>query len=294
MRSSWETLGYDTLRSVAVMSLSVFVIGCSYGVAGHSAGLSWWQILTIACVVMAGSSEFVFVGILATGGLPIVGALAGLLVNTRNLGYGLSVGPYLGSGVRRLIGAHMVNDETAALTAAAPNAEQGRAAFLWCGIGVLVSWPAGSAVGSAAGQIISSPETLGLDAAFPALLGALAISALRAHRSERGSLGASLIVGAVIAVAATPYVPSGVPVLLALAGLLAGARLPRRDPAERALPAADCADQTADRAAQTADRALPAADRAPRTADRALPAADRAAWSTESRVRATDSAVSAP
>ena len=97
-----------------------------------------------------------------------------------------------------------------------------------------------------------------------------------------------------IAVAATPYVPSGVPVLLALAGLLAGARLPRRDPAERALPAADCADQTADRAAQTADRALPAADRAPRTADRALPAADRAAWSTESRVRATDSAVSAP
>ena len=38
MRSSWETLGYDTLRSVAVMALSVFVIGCSYGVAGHSAG----------------------------------------------------------------------------------------------------------------------------------------------------------------------------------------------------------------------------------------------------------------
>ena len=152
-------------------------------------------------------------------------------------------------------------------------AEQGRAAFLWCGIGVLGSWPAGSAVGSAAGQIISSPETLGLDAAFPALLGALAISALRAHRSERGSLGASLIVGAVIAGAATPYVPSGVPVLLALAGLLAGARLPRRDPAERALPAAD--------------RALPAAERAARTAD-------RAAWSAESRFRRTDSAVSAP
>ncbi|GAB37631.1 hypothetical protein GOSPT_018_00110 [Gordonia sputi NBRC 100414] len=275
MRSSWETLGYDTLRSVAVMALSVFVIGCSYGVAGHSAGLSWWQILTIACVVMAGSSEFVFVGILATGGLPIVGALAGLLVNTRNLGYGLSVGPYLGSGMRRLVGAHMVNDETAALTAAAPDAERARAAFLWCGIGVLVSWPAGSAVGSAAGQVISSPETLGLDAAFPALLAALAISALRAQRSERGKLGASLALGAVIAVATTPFVPAGVPVLMALAGLLAGVPLPRRnadralDTAERALHPSDSAPRYAESAPHTAARASRYTDRALHTAERA-------------------------
>lgn len=162
----------------------------------------------------------------------------------------------------------MVNDETAALTAAAPDAERARAAFLWCGIGVLVSWPAGSAVGSAAGQIISSPETLGLDAAFPALLAALAISALRAQRSERGKLGASLALGAVIAVATTPYVPAGVPVLLALTGLLAGVPLPRRG--------ADRAHRTADRALHPADSALPHADRASRYAESALQTAERA------------------
>ncbi|MGW0455352.1 AzlC family ABC transporter permease [Gordonia sputi] len=282
MRSSWETLGYDTLRSVAVMALSVFVIGCSYGVAGHSAGLSWWQIVTIACVVMAGSSEFVFVGILATGGLPIVGALAGLLVNTRNLGYGLSVGPYLGSGVRRLIGAHMVNDETAALTAGTSDAERARAAFLWCGIGVLVSWPAGAALGSAAGQVISSPETLGLDAAFPALLGALAISALRGQRSERGRLGASLVVGAVIAVAATPYVPAGVPVLLALVGLGAGLLVPRRgtddsahSAVDSALPDVESVHATVDSALATVDSALATVGSAPSTVDSAVPRVGR-------------------
>ena len=162
----------------------------------------------------------------------------------------------------------MVNDETAALTAAAPDAERARAAFLWCGIGVLVSWPAGSAVGSAAGQIISSPETLGLDAAFPALLAALAISAVRAHRSERGKLGASLALGAVIAVATTPFVPAGVPVLLALTGLLAGVPLPRRG-ADRAL-------RTAERALHPADSAPYTVERAPHYAERALHAAERA------------------
>ncbi len=216
MRSAWRTLDGSTVRAVAVMCLSVLVIGASYGVTAHGAGLTWWQIVGIATVVLAGSSEFVFVGILAAGGAPILGALAGILVNTRNFGYGLAVGKHLPGGRGLLIRAHLINDETAALTTAERDPRRARAAFLLCGAGILVAWPAGAAIGAAMGGVIASPEALGLDAAFPALLAAPAIPALR----DRRTLLAALVGGAV-ALMLTPFTPAGLPILGALAGFAA-------------------------------------------------------------------------
>ncbi|MGV9672768.1 AzlC family ABC transporter permease [Gordonia sp. NPDC003504] len=215
----WRTLDAPTVRAVAVMCLSVLVIGMSYGVSGHGAGLTWWQLTIIATVVLAGSSEFVFVAVLAAGGAPLLGAAAGLLVNTRNLGYGLAVGRHLDRGVPMLLGAHLINDETAALATAESDRRRGRAVFFLCGTGILVCWPAGAALGSVIGDVVARPGSLGLDAAFPALLAALAIPALR----DRAVVGAAAIGGAA-ALAATPFVPAGVPVLIALVGVAATAR----------------------------------------------------------------------
>lgn len=216
MRSAWRTLDTATLRAVVVMSLSVLVIGMSYGVAAHSAGLALWQIVLIATVVLAGSSEFVFVGILAAGGVPILAALAGLLVNTRNFGYGLAVGKHLRGAPEILLGAHLINDETAALATAEPDSRRARAAFLLCGLGVLVSWPVGAALGAALGGVVADPAGLGLDAAFPALLAALAIPALR-----DGATWAAVTIGAAVAVASTPFLPAGLPIIGALGGFAA-------------------------------------------------------------------------
>ncbi len=222
MRSAWRTLGAATLRAVVVMCLSVLVIGASYGVAAHGAGLASWQIVLIATVVLAGSSEFVFVGVIAAGGAPVVGALAGLLVNTRNFGYGLSVGKYLRGPSETLLGAHLINDETAAMTATEPDPRRARAAFLLCGLGILVCWPAGAGLGAFLGSVVAGPEALGLDAAFPALLAALAIPALRS-----GATWAAAVVGGAIAIASTPFLPAGLPVVGALAGF-AGVEVMRR------------------------------------------------------------------
>ncbi|MYR06452.1 branched-chain amino acid ABC transporter permease [Gordonia sp. SID5947] len=214
MRSSWRTLDPSAVRAIVVMSASVLVIGTSYGVAAHTAGLAWWQILTIATVVLAGSSEFVFVGVIAGGGAPLVAALAGLLVNSRNFGYGLSVGKHLGRGLPLALGAHLINDETAALAAGERDSRRARAMFFLCGVGILIGWPLGSVLGSAIGGLVASPESLGLDAAFPALLAALAVPALR----ERTTLAAALIGGGV-AVVASPFLPAGVPIMLSLLGV---------------------------------------------------------------------------
>jgi predicted branched-subunit amino acid permease len=59
----------------------------------------------------------------------------------------------------------------------------------------------------------------GLDAAFPTVLLALVLPSL----ADRGTRNAALA-GAVIAVAATPFLPAGLPVLLALAGLVLARR----------------------------------------------------------------------
>lgn len=215
----WRALDGATIRAIVVMCVSVMVIGMSYGVAGHSAGLTWWQLTIIAVVVLAGSSEFVFVAVLASGGAPLLGAAAGLLVNTRNLGYGLAVGRHIDHGMSMIVGAHFINDETAALAAAETDRRRGRAVFFLCGVGVFICWPVGAALGAALGSLVAAPDVLGLDAAFPALLGALAIPALR----DRAVLGAALIGGAA-ALAVTPFVPAGAPVLVALVGLLATVR----------------------------------------------------------------------
>ncbi|MBD0862222.1 AzlC family ABC transporter permease [Gordonia sp. zg691] len=216
MRSAWRTLDSATLRAVAVMCVSILVIGASYGVAAHGAGLTLWQIVLIATLVLAGSSEFVFVGILAAGGVPILAALAGLLVNTRNFGYGLAVGKHLRGVPEILFGAHLINDETAAMTTAESEPRRARAAFLLCGVGVLLSWPLGAALGAGLGGVLADPERLGLDAAFPALLAALAIPALR----ERATW-AAVAVGGAVAVASTPFLPAGLPVIGALGGFVA-------------------------------------------------------------------------
>ncbi|WP_138917824.1 AzlC family ABC transporter permease [Gordonia effusa] len=218
MRSVWRTIP----RDVVVIAASMWVIGASYGAAAHAIGLAWWQILLMACVVLAGSSEFVLISVVASGGVPIVGALAGLLVNARNISYGLSAGRYLPRGWRGLASAHFVNDETAVY--AAPHSDVGtaRRAFYMCGIGVAASWPLGALTGSLIGQVIA-PETLGLDAAFPALLFALAIPALR-NRETRWAA----IFGGLVAIATAGFVTAGLPVVLALLGIPLGWVITRR------------------------------------------------------------------
>ncbi|GAA1481507.1 AzlC family ABC transporter permease [Gordonia sinesedis] len=207
---------------MVVMCASVMVVGVSYGVAAHSAGLQWWQIIGIAALVLAGTSEFVFVGVIAAGGLPILAALAGVLVNLRNVGYGLSIGKHLGRGAPMLLGAHLINDESAALAAAESDPRRARAAFYLCGIGIAICWPAGAAIGAGIGELVASPEQLGLDAAFPALLAALAVPALRDRR-----VWAAAALGGTIALSVTPFLAAGLPVIAAMVGF-AGVELVRR------------------------------------------------------------------
>ena len=225
MGSIYRTLPGGVLRDIALTCLAVSFIGLSYGAIAVASGFPLWFPAAQSVLVLAGASEFLFVGIVAAGGSPIAAALAGVLVNARHVPYGLALpditGPDItgpgvtGRGWRRILGSHVMNDESVAFALAQEDLPRKRAAYWACGLGVLICWPGGAILGALIGGFIKNTNAFGLDAMFPAVLLALIVPALR----DRVTLRVAVL-GAVIALAAAPFLPAGLPVLLALAAVL--------------------------------------------------------------------------
>jgi len=215
MRSIWKTLDREQLRDIALVCLSVGVIGISYGAIAVTSGFPPWFPPLTAALVLAGASEFLFIGIIAAGGNPIAAVLAGLLVNARHVPYGLAIPEVVGHGWQRGLSTHLMNDESVAFALVQEDLPRKRAAYRACGIGVLICWPGGALLGVLLGAVVHNTNTFGLDAMFPAVLLALIVPALREREPRRAALA-----GAAIALLTAPFLPPGLPVLLALAGLL--------------------------------------------------------------------------
>jgi branched chain amino acid efflux pump len=214
------------LTDIGLTYLAVFFIGLSYGAVAVASGFSLWVPAAQSVLVVAGASEFLFVGIVAAGGSPFAAALAGLLVNSRHLPYGLALPPGVtGRGWRRLFGTHLMNDESVVFALAQEDLRAKRAAYWACGLATVISWPGGAALGALIGSAVHDTGAFGLDAMFPAVILALIVKDLRDPRIMRAALAA-----AAIALAAAPFLPAGLPVLLALAAVL----LLVKEPASRA------------------------------------------------------------
>jgi len=225
MSSIYRTLPGGVLRDIALTCLAVSFIGLSYGAIAVASGFPLWVPAAQSVLVLAGASEFLFIGIVAAGGSPIAAALAGVLVNARHVPYGLALPEVTGRGWRRILGRHVMNDESVAFALTQEDLPRKRAAYWACGLGVLICWPGGAVLGALIGSFIKNTDAFGLDAMFPAVLLALIVPALRDKVTLRAA-----VLGAVIALAATPFLPAGLPVLLALAGVLAVIATPRRAP----------------------------------------------------------------
>ncbi|ADJ47069.1 branched-chain amino acid permease [Amycolatopsis mediterranei S699] len=193
-------------------------MGVSYGAIAVSSGFPLWLPMLMSLLVFAGASQFMFIGIVAAGGNPFAAVLAGLLANARHLPFGFAIGDVLGKRwTARLAGSHLMIDESVAFALAQREAHRRRAAYWACGIGLFACWNIGVVGGAYAGTAISDTDVFGLDAAFPAVLLALVLPSLRDKAARL-----PVLIGVLVALAATPFLPAGLPVLLALAGVLAG------------------------------------------------------------------------
>ncbi len=200
------------------MCLAGGIVGVSFGAIAVAGGLPVWVPVVMSLIVYAGSAQFSAVGVLLAGGGPLAAAATGLLLNTRTAAYSLAVADVLGRGrLARFLGAHLVTDETVAFALAQPDPLRRRTAFWVSGIGLFTTWNMSVLAGALAGGALGDTARYGLDAAFPAVLVALVLPALRADKRVRRAA----LPGAAVALAVAPVVPAGVPVLAALSGLAA-------------------------------------------------------------------------
>lgn len=203
------------LKSILLICLADAIFGLSYGSTAVSYGFPLWVAAALSLVVLAGASEFMFVTIVGSGGSIVAAVIAGLLVNARHLPFGMAVKDLIGTGPRRFIGYHIMNDESVVMGLSQRSPRKARAAYWVCGFGILLIWPLSVVLGGAIGKIIPDPATIGLDAVFPAILLALTLPALK----NRQTLIRTFI-GVCAALVASPFLPAGLPVLGALSGLL--------------------------------------------------------------------------
>ncbi|MGG4607324.1 AzlC family ABC transporter permease [Providencia sp. Me31A] len=210
-----STLNNSTVKNIALVCIADLIVGVSYGALAISQGFDWWIPLTLSILVLAGASEFLFIGVIFSGGSPISAALAGLLVNSRHIPFSFAVSELAGKGAKSLLGYHIMNDESVVFGLAQETQAEKRAAFWLCGIGILLCWPIGVVIGEVLGSFIDDTHIFGMDAMFPAIILALSLPALTDKR-----LRLTAIIGAVVAVATTPVLPAGLPVLLALLSLV--------------------------------------------------------------------------
>jgi 4-azaleucine resistance transporter AzlC len=214
-RSNTRRLGRGLTRDIALVCLADGIVGASFGAITVASGFPLWLPMLLSVVVFAGASQFMFVAIIAAGGSPIAALVAGLLVNARHLPFGLAIGDVIGRGaLRRIAGSHLMIDESVAFAMSQTDPRRRRAAYWACGGALFVCWNLGVLAGALGGEVVSNTDAFGMDAAFPAVLLALMVPALR----ERATRLAA-IAGAAIAVALGPLLPAGLPVLVALTAL---------------------------------------------------------------------------
>jgi predicted branched-subunit amino acid permease len=199
------------VRDGLAVSVATGAYGISFGAIGVGSGLDIWQTCALSLLVFTGASQFELVGVVGAGGAPLLGAVSGLLLGVRNTLYGLRLAPLLDwHGLRRTAAAHLVIDESTAMSVTRDTTEEARVGFLTTGLGVFVLWNLATLAGAVAGEALGDPRDYGLDAAVGA-----AFLALLWPRLDTATHRIVAVVAAVVALGLVPFTAVGVPVLAA-------------------------------------------------------------------------------
>jgi predicted branched-subunit amino acid permease len=222
------------VRDGVAVGVATGAYGLSFGAIAVAAGLDVWQACALSLLMFTGASQFAIVGVLASGGAPVAGAATALLLGLRNGLYALRLAPLLGwTGWRRLAAAHLVIDESTAMSINRSSTSAARTGFVATGLSVFVLWNLATLAGAVAGGSLGDPRDYGLDAAVGGAFLALLWPRLRSRTNQ---LVAVLAVA--VALGLVPLTPAGFPVLAAgLVALAVGAVNRSPDPTE--LPGPD-------------------------------------------------------
>jgi len=207
------------LRRGMPLGITVFAISVSFGILARPL-MGWTAPIVMSILVFSGSAQFGLLAVLTAGGSMGAAIAAGVLLNARYLAMGLALAPSLrGRPSSRAAFAMTTVDASWAA------ASLGDGTFdPWYMVGVSIpqytGWVLGTIVGVFVGPALGDPNALGLDALFPAFFVALLFEEARGRRRLAAAGG-----GAGIALALTPLVPPGLPILAAAAAAVVASRM---------------------------------------------------------------------
>ena len=201
----------QVLSTSISVGLATGLYGVSFGAIGVASGLDVLPVMLLSLLMFSGASQFAFVGVVAAGGAPITAISSAWLMGIRNSFYALRLTSVIGPrGLLRLLTAQLTIDESNAVSAAQGESRMQKLGFWATGVAVFIFWNSATLIGALAGNLMGSVEQWGLDAAAAAAFLGLLWPRIR----QNWQLA---LLGAGIAIATTPFLPAGVPILLAAA-----------------------------------------------------------------------------
>jgi 4-azaleucine resistance transporter AzlC len=208
----------DGVFAALPLAPAPLLFGASFGLLAREAGFGALAAIVMSATTFAGGAQFAAASILETGGGVAAAAVAAVLLNARYVPLSVSVASiFPGRAPRRLAEAQLIVDESWALSGRSGRFEY--AVLAGAGVVFYVLWVGGTTLGALAGEAIGDAQSLGLDAAFPALFLALLVPYLRSRQALAAALGA-----AVITLVLIPFTPAGVPIVAASLAALVGLR----------------------------------------------------------------------
>ena len=195
--------------------------GVAFGAAAVANGFSVLQSCLLSLLTFSGASQFAVIGVMGSGGSALSAIATASLLGSRNGLYGVLMAPILKvRGLKRIVAAHITIDESTGVSLSQePRGLQAmREGFWLTGFGVFIFWNLFTLAGAIGAKAMGDPSAWGLDAAVPAAF--LGLVWPRLKNSTDKSLA---IVAAVFAVATTPFLPAGLPIIgTALLAVAAG------------------------------------------------------------------------
>lgn len=231
------------------IAVAVGLYGISFGALSVASGLSVLQTQALSLLMFTGGSQFAFIGVVAGGGGGPAAVTAATLLGLRNGIYGMQMNALLRPvGWRRPVAAHVTIDESAAVAMGQESLLESRRGFWAAGLGVFALWNAFTLAGALAGNALGDPRQWGLDGAAVAAFVGLLWPRLR----NREPIAIAVICGVVTALC-VPFLPAGVPILVA-AAVAAALSFAARGPATEGLERDFTRDDDADSHAGEGDR----------------------------------------
>jgi predicted branched-subunit amino acid permease len=210
------------IRDSLGVGIATGLYGVSFGAVSVASGLSVAQTCVLSLLMFTGASQFALVGVAASGGSALSAGATALLLGTRNTLYGLRLAPLLGFHGRGRVGAaHLLIDESTAMSVTRSTRAGARTGFLVTGATIFLLWNLFTFAGAVGGTAIGDPRTYGLDAAVGGAFLALLWPRLTVQRHR-----VVAVLAVAVALGIVPVAAAGVPVLAAggvalLVGLLA-------------------------------------------------------------------------